>query len=194
MKRLIFVFTIGVVLAAMFLFSADATSAQRRRVVVRRGPVRRTTIVIRPGHPIRRVLPRAVVVRPARTVVVVGRPLVFLPAVIWRPAIVVLPPRERLLWEDSEDLSKEDEWTDLNFGVDKRGGALYLKIDGQSQLNFAEVTFENGDVQVVDFEDKEQKSGIYQVLDFADGRVVKTVRVLAKSNSDDSTLTLYLRS
>jgi hypothetical protein len=192
-KRLLLVFIAGAALAAMFLCSTDL-SAQRRRVVVRRAPVRRTTIVVRPGHPIRRALPRTVIVRPARTTVVVGRPLVFLPAVVWRPAIVTLPPRERLLWEESEALAKEDEWVDCNFGVDKRGGALYLEIEGTAQLNFAEVTFDNGDVQTVDFEDQEQKAGVYQVLDFADGRIVKTVRVLAKSNTDESTLTLYLRS
>jgi hypothetical protein len=192
-KRLLLASVIGAVLAALFLCSNDL-SAQRRRVVVRRAPVRRTTIVVRPGHPIHRVLPRTVVVRPARTAVVVGRPLRFLPLVVWRPVIVTLPPRERLLWQESEALSKEDDWVDLNFGVDKRGGALFLNIEGQSQLNFAEVTFDNGDVQVVDFADQEQKAGIYQVLDFADGRTVKTVRVLAKSNSGDSTLTLYLRT
>jgi hypothetical protein len=193
MKRLVLASAIGVALAAVLLPSTDL-AAQRRRVVVRRAPARRTTIVVRPGHPIHRALPRTVVVRPARTTVVVGRPLVFLPAVVWRPTIVALPPRERLLWQDSEDLIKEDEWTDLSFGVDKRGGALYLEIDGTAQLNFAEVTFDNGNVQVVDFEDQEQKAGVYQVLDFADGRIVKTVRILAKSNTDDSTLTLYLRT
>jgi hypothetical protein len=193
MKRLLLASVVGVTLATILLSSGDV-SAQRRRVVVRRRPVRRTTIVVRPGHPIRRALPRTVVVRPARTTVIVGRPLVWLPAVVWHPTIVTLPPRERLLWQDSEDLIKEDEWTDLNFGLDKRGGALYLQIDGSAQLNFAEVTFDNGNVQVVDFEDKEQRAGVYQVLDFADGRIVKTVRILAQSNSDDSTLTLYLRT
>jgi len=193
MKRLILACIIGTALAAMFLCSTDL-SAQRRRVVVRRAPVRRTTIVVRPGHPIRRVLPRTVIVRPARTTVVIGRPLLFLAPVVWRPAIVVLPARESLLWEESEAIGKEDEWVDCNFGVDKRGGALYLEIEGPAQLNFAEVTFDNGDVQVVDFEEKEQKAGVYEVLNFADGRIVKTVRVLAKSNTDESTLTLYLRS
>jgi hypothetical protein len=193
MKRLLFASLIGTTLATLLLCSTDL-AAQRRRVVGRRGPVRRTTIVVHPGHPIHRVLPRSVVVRPARTVVVVNRPLHFLPLVVWRPAVVALPPRERLLWQESEALSKEDEWIDLNFGVDKRGGALFLDIQGQSQLNFAEATFDNGDVQVVDFENKEQKAGVYQVLDFADGRIVKTVRVLAKSNTDESTLTLYLRT
>ena len=193
MRRLIFASVFGVVLATLLLWSADL-SAQRRRVVIRRTPVRRTTIVVRPAHPIRRVLPRTVVVRPARTAVVVGVPLVFLSAVVWRPAVVVLPPRDRLLWEESEALAKEDEWVDCNFGVDRRGGALYLEIEGTAQLNFAEVTFENGNVQVVDFEDHEHKTGVYELLNFADGRVVKTVRVLAKSNSDEATLTVYLRS
>ena len=169
-------------------------SAQRRRVVVRQDRFAAPPSSCARAIPFAALLPRTVVVRPARTTVVVGRPLVFLPAVIWRPAVVALPPRERLLWQDSEDLVKEDEWTDLNFGVDKRGGALFLQIDGTAQLNFAEVTFDNGNVQVVDFEDKEQRAGVYQVLDFADGRIVKTVRVLAKSNSDDSTLILYLRT
>ena len=191
MRRLIFASMLGMVLATMLVWSADL-SAQRRRVVVRRAPVRRTTIVVRPAHPIRRALPRTVVVRPARTAVVVGVPLVFLSAVVWRPAVVVLPPRDRLLWEESEALGKEEEWVDCNFGVDRRGGALLLEIEGTTQLNFAEVTFDNGQVQVVDFEESARSAGVYEILNFADGRHVKTVRVLAKSNSDESTLTLML--
>jgi len=191
MRRLILASIFGAVFAASLLWSADL-SAQRRRIVVRRAPVRRTTIVVRPAHPIRRVLPRTVVVRPARSRIIVTAPLLFLPAVLWRPAVVALPPRERLLWEESEALGQDEEWVDCNFGVDRRGGALLLEIEGTAQLNFAEVTFDNGNVQVVDFEDHERKTGVYQILNFADGRHVKTVRVLAKSNSDESTLTLML--
>ena len=190
MKRLTFVSVLGMVLVSL-LGLADL-QAQRRRVVVRRAPVRRTTIVIRPAHPIRRVLPRTVVFRPARTAVVVTAPLVFLPAVIWRPTVIALPPRERLLWEESEALGKDDDWVDCNFGVDRRGGGLLLEIEGTAQLNFAEITFDNGQVQVVDFEDSARNTGVYQLLNFADGRHVKTVRVLAKSSSDETTLTLML--
>ena len=192
MKRLLLASISGVLFAILFLCVGDLSAQRRRRVVVRRAPVRRTTIVVRPGHPIRRVLPGTVVVRPARTTVVVGAPLVFLPAVVWRPTVVTLPPSERLLWEESEALAKEDEWVDCNFGVDRRGGALLLEIEGTAQLNFAEVTFDNGSVQVVDFEDHERRAGVYQILNFADGRHVKTVRVLAKSNSDETTLTVML--
>ena len=104
-----------------------------------------------------------------------------------------LAPRDRLIWQDSEVLSQKEEWVDCNFGVDQPGGALFLEIQGRAQLNFAEVTFENGSVQVVDFEDHARDSGIYELLNFADGRHVKTVRVLARSNSKETTLTLYLR-
>jgi hypothetical protein len=180
-----------VVLSAL---GVEDAAAQRRRVVVRRGPVRRTTIVVRPGHPIRRVLPTTVVVRPARTTVVVRAPLVFRPAIVWVPAVVVLPAREQLVWEDSESFEKDEEWVDSNFGVDRSGRALLLQVDGRARLSFAEVTFENGDVQVVDFDDTTHDPGLYELLDFRDGRRVMTVRVLARSESPETTLSVYLKT
>jgi hypothetical protein len=193
MKRRAFVSTLAT-FAATLLLSTVGLLAQRRRVVVRRPPVRRTAIVVRPGHPIRRVMPRTVIVRPARTAVVVTGPLAFLPLVVWKPAVVAVPSRDRLVWEESEALAKDDDWVDCNFGVDRRGGALLLDIDGTAQLNMAEVTFDGGKVQVVDFEEHEHKTGVYGLIDFADGRIVKTVRVLAKAKSNEVTLTVLLRS
>ena len=172
------------------LLPLTSLAAQRRRVVVRRRP--HTTLVVRRGHPIVRRLPATVVVRPARTRVVVGAPLVFLPAVAWTAAVVSMPPRERLVWEDSEVIEREDDWVDANFGIDGKGDALFLQIQGNAQINFAEVTFANGNVQVVDFNDRTHGDGLYKLLDFADGRHVKTARILAKSNSDESKLVLYL--
>ena len=173
----------------------DDASAQRpHRVVVRRGPVRRTTIVVRPGHPIRRVLPATVVVRPARRVVVVRRPLVWLPSLAWAPVVVALPARDHLVWEDSETIDKDEEWVDSNFGVDQRGEALLLEVDGKAKLNFAEVTFENGDVQVVDFNEGTHDKGLYDLLDFKDGRRVMTVRLLARSETPETTFRVYLRT
>lgn len=167
------------------------TLAQRRRAVVRTRP-HRTTIVVRRGHPIRRVLPATVVVRPARRAVVVSAPLMFLPVVAWTAAVATLPTRERFVWQDSETIEKDEGWVDSNFGVDGRGDALYLEIIGRADLNFAEVTFSNGNVQVVDFNEKTHGSGIYKLLDFADGRHVSTVRILALSKSEDTKLVVYL--
>jgi hypothetical protein len=190
MKRLVLILILAI--TAPTAVSSEGWAAQRRRVVVTRRPVRRTRVVIRPGHPIRRVLPAAVVVRPARKTVVVAAPIVFSPAITWRAAVVSLPARDRLVWQDSEEISREEEWVDTNFGIDDEGKALFLDINGRTKLNFAEVTFANGNVQVVDFDEKTHPTALYSLLDFADGRRVSTVRILAKSESEDSKLTVYL--
>jgi hypothetical protein len=59
-------------------------------------------------------------------------------------------------------------------------------------LNFAEVTYENGSVQVVDFNEESHGAGTYKILDLGGGEHVMTVRVLAKSESDDTKLTVHL--
>jgi hypothetical protein len=194
MKKLIIsTICIGIVISTL----APADSMAQRRVVVRpragvRRPVVRARLVVHTRHPIRRVLPPAVVVRPAHRAVVIGAPLVFLPALAWAPAIVPLPTRERLVWEDSEVIDRDEGWVDTNFGIDSSGNALFLDINGKADLNFAEVTFANGNVQVVDFNERTHESGIYRLLDFADGRHVKTVRILAKSESENTKLSVYL--
>lgn len=176
----------------------ESMAGQRRRVVVRRAPVvvhrpvARTGLVVRNGYPIRRVLPSTVVVRRAHRVVTVGAPLVFLPSLVWAPRVVVVPNRERLVWQDSERINRDEGWVDTNFGIDQSGNALYLDINGKAELNFAEVTFANGNVQVVDFNDRTHGPGVYKLLDFADGRRVMTVRLLAMSESEESTLGVYL--
>jgi len=197
MKRLtLSLFSFGLVLAT--LIPLESMAAQRRRVVVRRGPVVvrrpvvRTRLVVRNGYPIRRVLPTAVVVRPARRVVTIGAPLVFLPSVVWTSRVVAMPAGDRLVWQDSEVIEREEGWVDSNFGIDSQGNALFLQINGTAELNFAEVAFANGNVQVVDFNGSTHGPGIYNLLDFADGRHVKTVRLVAKSESDDTKLTVYL--
>jgi hypothetical protein len=185
-----------VVVVASFL-SPAASMAQHRPVVVRhpvavRHPIVHTRLVVHPGHPLRRVLPATVVFRPAHRLVTVGAPLLFLPSLAWSHTVVTLPARERLVFEDSEKIERDEGWVDTNFGIDGVGNALFLNIDGKAKLNFAEVTFANGNVQVVDFNEQTRDSGIYRLLDFADGRRVSTVRILAASESDDAKLTVYL--
>jgi hypothetical protein len=137
-------------------------------------------------------LPAAVVVRPARRPVAVRAPLVWLPSLAWTASVVSLPSRERLAWQDTETIENDEGWVDTNFGIDSSGNALFLEINGRAELNFAEVTFSNGNVQVVDFNEKTHGSGIYKLLDFADGRHVMTVRLLAMSKSDETKLAVYL--
>jgi len=105
---------------------------------------------------------------------------------------VPLPARERLVWQDTERIDKDEDWVESNFGVDDRGDALFLQVDGRVELNFADVTFENGDVQVVDFNERPHGSGVYKLYDFPGVRTVKTVRLVARARSDEATLRLYL--
>ena len=189
-RRMLNSLGLAVLLAA--LLPAPESAAQRRRAVVVRRPARHTKVVVRAGHPLRRALPDRVVVRPARKTVVVGAPALFLPALTWTAAAATPPARERLVWEDAEVITRDEGWVDTNFGVDGQGDALFLRIDGSAQLGFAEVAFSNGNVQVVDMGDRTHGDGLYRLLDFSDGRHVKTVRLLAKSKRDETTLALYL--
>ncbi len=195
MKKLILISYCAI--AAVSILLLPEVAAAQRRVVVRRPvvvkrPIVRTRVFVRPGHPLRRGLPATVVVRPARRVVTVGAPAVFLPSVVWVPATAVVPSPDRLTWQDSESIVKEEGWVDANFGIDMRGNALFLQIDGKTKLNFAEVYFANGNVQVIDFNEKTRETGTYRLLDFNDGRHVSTVRILARSESDETTLSVLL--
>jgi hypothetical protein len=192
MKQLItFTLTLGLISG---VFAPENLEAQRRRtVVVRRGPAVRTKVVVRPGHPIARTLNRTVVIHPARTVVAVHAPLVYLPLVTFAAVAVTLPPRDRMAWQDTEIIREDEGWADCEFGIGHRGDALLLDIDGRAQLDFAEVAFENGNVQVVDFNERQQERGLVRLIDFADGRRVMTVRLVARSKSDETKFTLYLR-
>lgn len=152
----------------------------------------RVGIRIGPGHPLARP-GRTVIVRPARPAAVVVRtPLVYAPPVVWTRRVVTLPARDRLLWEDSEVIHRREDWVDTTLNVNNRGNALYLNIEGRSHLDFAEVHFDNGQVQVVDFKDSQVERGTFLLLDFANGRKVDAVRLVAKSQTPRSKLTVYL--
>ena len=62
-------------------------------------------------------------VHPLRHPVIVG-PAVFLAPIVWRPAIVTLPPRDVIVWEDSETISSDEDWTEFTLNADARGTKL----------------------------------------------------------------------
>jgi hypothetical protein len=168
---------------------AAAAWAARVKVVERRGVVR-TKVVVRPGFPIRRVAPVVVV---HRKPVVVTEGIVYGPVVMWRPVVVALPPRERLVWEDGETLLKPEGWTEFALEVNDRGDRLYLELTGRTQLDWAEVVFGNGQAEVVDFSARTRQPGIYPLLDFRDGRTVRYVRLLARAQSPESRVIVRLQ-
>ncbi|MEO7921108.1 MAG: hypothetical protein ABIT01_16730, partial [Thermoanaerobaculia bacterium] len=165
-------------------FGTLTPGAEAARVrVVRHG--RRGRVVVHTGFPIHRTLPGVWVRQPAVAIRVAPRVYVA-PVAFAATVVAVRPVREAIAWEATESLDRKEDWTEFNLNVDQRGRALLLDIDdGRAQVNFAEVVFENGDTQVVDFEEKAMKSGLYQLLDFKDGRKVDHVRMVARATSDD---------
>jgi hypothetical protein len=165
-----------------------------RRVVVRRGPARRT-VVVRRGWPLRRPA-RVVVVRPARVVVRVA-PARYLAPVVFTGVVVAAasaPVHDALVWEDGETLSKGDDWTEFTLNCDARGTRLWIEVqNGRVQADWAEVVFENGDTQVVDFAERTHDPGLYSLLDFRDGRMVDHVRMVARAKSDEARVVLRMQ-
>lgn len=190
MKRwipILMVLVLGITSVAPALVST--ASARVRKVVVKRGP-NRTRVVVHRSWPLRRPLP-VVVVRPARRAVVVA-PVAFLAPVVWAATVVAVPDRDYIVWEDSEKISKDEDWTEFTLNVEDRGERLLVEIVGRAQINFAEVVFENGDAQVVDFNEKTHGTGVYSLLDFKDGRRVDHVRMVARAKSDEAKIVLRM--
>ena len=167
------------------------TAAEAARVRVRKGPRGRTHVTVRTGFPIHRTLP-TVVVRPAPVVRVAPR--VYLAPVAFTAVVAASLPTNRA-WRDSEELEREDGWTDFTMNVDRRGTRLLLDIErGSAQISFAEVVFENGEAQVIDFNDRVHRAGVYSLLDFRDGRKVDHVRMVAKASRENTQIRLHLVS
>lgn len=180
-----------VLLALAFVLSGvPQADAARVRVVHTRGRTR-VRVTVHAGFPLRRTLPE-VVVRPGVTVRVAPR-VYLAPVVFGAVVLATLPPPSARGWTATEQLVRDEGWTDFTMNVDRRGTGLLLEIDrGAAQLNFAEVVFENGDTQVVDFNEKVHGSGAYTLLDFRDGRKVDHVRVVGQAATGESEIRLHL--
>jgi hypothetical protein len=184
-------FAIALFVAAVSLVDAGVAEAARVRVVKTR-PRARARIVVHPGFPLHRTLP-TVVVRSGPAVRVAPR--VYLAPLTFGAVVVALPAAKARAWTGAEELEREDGWTDFTMNIDRRGTRLLLEIDqGPAQLNFAEIVFENGETQVVDFGDKVHAKGIYSLLDFASGRKVDHVRVVANAAGKRTQIRVHLIS
>ena len=178
---------------ASFLSVANDAEAARR-VVVHRGPrghVTRVRVTTHAGFPLHRIFPTVVVRGPAVRVA----PRVYLSPLAFGAVVVAAPAASARVWTSSEVLDRDEGWTDFTMNVDQRGKGLLLEIDrGAAQISFAEVVFENGDAQVVDFNDRVHATGVYSLIDFKDGRKVDHVRVVAKADTNESVIQLHLIS
>ena len=104
------------------------------------------------------------------------------------------PTRDMVVWEDGETLSKSEDWTEFTLGCGSNGRQLWLQIQsGRAQFDWAEIVFDNGDAQVVDFAEKTHGPGMYCLFDAVRGRKVDHVRVLARARSDEAKVMLQMQ-
>ena len=178
--------------ASTLLVSLAAPSADARVVRVHtnaRGT--RVRVTSRPGFPIHRALPDVVI----RTGAVRVEPRVYVSSVAFGAVVVAQPRPERRVWTAAERLERADGWTEFSLDVDRRGSGLLLEIDrGAARISFAEVVFENGEAQLVDFNDRAHTPGLYSLLDFRNGRKVDHIRIVASAQSRATELRVHLLS
>lgn len=185
---------LSLVVLSTLALGTDAATAAVRVVRHPRRAVVRATVVVHPGFPLRRTLPR-VYVRAPRVAIRVT-PRLFLPSVVFGAAVVATRPRaEEIVWHATEPLARDDGWTELSLNVDGRGRQLLLDIDkGAAQVSFAEVVFTNGEARVIDFQDRVHRQGLYSLLALEDGRQVDHVRLVARADGPSTEITLRLRA
>jgi hypothetical protein len=154
--------------------------------------LRRQPIVVHREFPLRRLRRNVIVISPRISIRV--SPLIFLPPVVWSSTIISSPPpAEALVWEDGEDLFFEDDWTEFSLVSNARGRALYLEIvAGRVKFDWAEVVFDSGETQVVDFSEATRGRGLYLLHDFRDGRTVDHVRLVARAMTPEARVLLRM--
>ncbi len=191
----------GLAALVAFTLALATPPAWAGRTVVRHGPRGRTVVVhhrgprakvvVRRGWPLHRALPE-VYVHPLRGRLLVPTPRRYLASVAFRPAVVVLPAGDVLVWQDTDTFDRDDDWTETTYAVGERGDRLVFHLTGTAQVSFAEVVFENGDSQVIDFNDKTLGEGTYRLLDFPDGRKVSHVQMVVRARTEKAVIAVYL--
>ena len=180
-------FCLIVLLGILTVAAAGTSTAGQRRKRPRR------TVVVHKGFPLHRPL-RAVYVRP------LPRPFrlqvrVFLPLTIWvgTPSPVIVE-RGLLVWEDSQTLQAEEDWTEVGFLCENTGTKLWLEVaSGEARFDWAEVVFENGEAQVVEMKEFARGPGLFPLLDFPGVRSVDHVRMVVKAESEEARVVLKIQ-
>jgi hypothetical protein len=152
----------------------------------------RATVVVYKGFPLARPLPR-VVVRPPGAAIRVA-PRVFLRPAVFPAAVVrVRPAPVAVVWSRDERFLRDDDWTEVALNVNRDGARLYFEIaDGPALIGFAEVVYDDGEAQVIDFADQVYPPGFYGLLELPQPRVIDHVRLVAAASDEAVVLGLDL--
>jgi len=160
------------------------------KTVVHRGP--RGKVVVHHGFPITRTLPR-VYVRAPRVAIRVT-PRAFLPRRIFPATVIkVRPAPAAIVWHEVEPFALDDGWTEASLVVTHTGRHLYFEIaEAPVSVSFAEVVYDDGETQVVDFNDRTYQPGYYGLLDLDTARGIDHVRLVASATRADVQIGLHL--
>jgi hypothetical protein len=183
---------IGFVVACLLALPLGAAA---RKSAGRHFGARATALVFAEDWPLAAAV-RAAIVHPARTdIKVVGATFLEpVPFAETRVVATAAPSRDAIVWEDGETLLKDEDWTQFTLGCDSRGGRMWLEIQtGKVQFEWAEVVFQTGESQVVEFSEKVQTPGLFSLLDVPNGKIVDHVRVLARAKSDEAKVIVRLQ-
>ena len=171
-----------------------AYSAADARHVVRTTAQRRTMVELREGWPLSRPARSVLVHAPRSEVSASTAP--FLPAASFGGAVVsaaATPSRDLVAWEDGETLSRGEDWTQFTLAADAQGKHMMLEIPaGKVQFDWAELVFDKGETQVVDFGERTCAPGLYSMADFGEGRKLDHVRIVARSRTGEAKVTLRM--
>ena len=171
-----------------------AYSAADARHVVPTTAQRRTRVELGEGWPLSRPA-RSVLVHAPRSDVSVS-PATYLPASSFAGATIsaaTTPSRDLVTWEDGEILSRSEDWTEFTLAADAQGKLMMLEIPaGKVQFDWAELVFDKGETQVVDFGERTCAPGLYSMVDFGEVRKLDHVRVVARSRTDEAKVTLRM--
>ncbi len=130
-----------------------------------------------------------------------GRPLLYMPLVFFGGVLVDdyydRYDRDRwrdyLRWEDSAWLEGEEGWVEFTLDSGAAGERLWIEIrDGRAQIDWAEIVFDDGLSQVVDFNERSFGPGIYRFLEFRYTRGVAYVRMVARATTNRVQIILRL--
>ena len=151
----------------------------------------RTQVIVRRGWPIRRTQ-RYVYVRPYRPYRVF--PSFYLGVHLWHNtwARPVAPP-QAVTWRDRATLYGTDDWTEFSLNSGVRGDRIGFVVDGGDvQIDWAEVVYSNGETEVVDFDNQVVEPGEYELLDFGETRTVDHVRIVARAQDDEASMSMIM--
>ena len=101
--------------------------------------------------------------------------------------------RDRLTWADSQTLYRDEGWAEFTLDCTASGERLWLEVrGGRARIDWAEVVFDDGEVQVVDFQERSLGPGVYELLGFRGYRRVDHVRMVAEATTRDVQLVLRM--